>query len=125
MKMRIILSAVFLVVFGTACAVAGQPIEGPRTYRLYSGITAYVDNREGRDFAVRMDLRDLNIYGNGPREVLVKVYDPDGAAVVRECIHRVIRQARPYDRFIPNVACCPNRTVDQTRFVVDCRREIA
>ena len=56
------------------------------TYRLYQGITAYVDNPDGKDFTVRLDVRDLNIFANGPREILFKVYDPDGMAVVREYI---------------------------------------
>src|SRR5437016_225398 len=56
------------------------------TYRLYDGITAFVHNAAGKDFTVRVTVRDLNIYETGPREVLLKVYDPDGKAVVREVI---------------------------------------
>lgn len=55
-------------------------------YRLHEGITAYVNNAEGKDFAVSLDVRDLNLYANGPREVLFKVYDPEGKPVVREII---------------------------------------
>lgn len=56
------------------------------TCRLYQGVTAYVDNSKGGDFTVELDVRDLNIFANGPREILFKVYDPDGQAVVREYI---------------------------------------
>jgi len=57
-----------------------------QTYRLHEGITAYVNNPDGKDFSVGLDVRDLNLYANGPREILFKVYDPDGKPVVREII---------------------------------------
>ena len=56
------------------------------TYRLNQGISLYVDNPDGREFTVGLDVRDLNIFANGPREILFKVYDPDGQPVVREYI---------------------------------------
>lgn len=59
---------------------------GEQFYRLHEGITAYVLNPDGKDFTVSLDVRDLNLYANGPREVLFKVYDPDGKTVVREVI---------------------------------------
>ncbi|MCX5662306.1 MAG: hypothetical protein NTW19_21715 [Planctomycetota bacterium] len=62
----------------------GSPHE--QTFRLHEGITAYVLNPEGKDFAVGLDVRDINLFANGPREILFKVYDPDGIPVVREFI---------------------------------------
>jgi hypothetical protein len=59
---------------------------GESTYRLYPGIAVYVNNPAGKDFEITLDVRDINIYENGPREVLVKVYTPDGVPVVREYI---------------------------------------
>jgi hypothetical protein len=56
------------------------------THRLYDGITAFVHDADARDFTVSVDVRDINIYETGPREVLFKVYDPDGKPVVREVI---------------------------------------
>ena len=56
------------------------------THRLYDGITAFVANAEGKGFSVTLDVRDLNFHETGPREVLVKIYDPDGRTVVREVI---------------------------------------
>ena len=56
------------------------------TYRLYEGLTACIANPKGEAFTVALDVRDLNFYANGPREVLVKVYDPAGVPVVREVI---------------------------------------
>lgn len=56
------------------------------TYRLADGITAFVPNPEGKEFNITLAVRDINIYESGPREVLFKVYDPDGKAVVREVI---------------------------------------
>jgi len=64
--------------------VQSQPSE--QFFRLHEAITAYVPNPEGKDFTVSLDVRDLNLYANGPREILFKVYDPDGKPVVREII---------------------------------------
>src|SRR5437667_7066149 len=58
----------------------------PVTYRLYDGITAYVNNADGKAFDVDLDVRDINVFADGPRELLVKVYDPDGRVIVREVI---------------------------------------
>ena len=73
-----------------ACALTLSPVTaaaaGESVFRLHEGITAYVDNPDGRDFTVSLDVRDINLYANGPREVLFKVYDPDGRPVVREVI---------------------------------------
>lgn len=54
------------------------------TYRLYDGITAYVPNADGKDFKVTLDVRDLNLLETGPRELLIKIYDPAGKALVRD-----------------------------------------
>lgn len=48
----------------------------------------------------------------------------DDRPAVRHSIHRMIDEARPWDHFILNVAGYPHRTVEQTRFVVECCREI-
>ncbi|MBI2442149.1 MAG: hypothetical protein HYV35_12360 [Lentisphaerae bacterium] len=74
-----------------ACAVLAfavniQALTNGATYRLYDGITIYVDNPRGEDFNVSLELRDLNLFAGGPREVLCKIYDPDGFPVVREII---------------------------------------
>lgn len=55
-------------------------------YRLFEGLTALVANPDGKDFTVQLDVRDLNLMNASPREVLYKVYDPDGIPVVREII---------------------------------------
>ena len=62
------------------------PAAGGQVFCLHEGITAYVLNPEGTDFTVSLDVRDVNSYANGPREILWKVYDPDGRPVVREVI---------------------------------------
>ena len=56
------------------------------TFRLYDGFTMLVNNPEGKAFKLTLDVRDLNLFEPGPREVLFKVYDPSGKAVVREII---------------------------------------
>lgn len=56
------------------------------THRLHDGVTAFVNNADGKDFTVHLAVRDLNLFETGPREVLVKVYDPAGNAVVRKVI---------------------------------------
>ncbi len=48
----------------------------------------------------------------------------DDRAAVREDIHRMIREAGAGDHFILGAAGYPNRTMEQTRFVVDCCREL-
>lgn len=56
------------------------------TFRLYEGLTLLVNNPEGVAFKFTVDVRDLNLIEPGPREVLFKVYDPQGKALVREVI---------------------------------------
>lgn len=46
-------------------------------------------------------------------------------AAVRSSIHQMIREAQPWDHFILGVAGYPNRTMEQTKFVVDCCRQAA
>ena len=47
----------------------------------------------------------------------------DDRAAVRADIAEMIRQAEPWDHFIMGVAAYPDRTMEQTRFVVGCCRE--
>ncbi|MCX5662056.1 MAG: hypothetical protein NTW19_20445 [Planctomycetota bacterium] len=56
------------------------------THRLYDDIAYFFDNSQGRDFAITLDIRDINHVVRGPSEVLVKVYDPAGNLLVREVI---------------------------------------
>ncbi len=63
-------------------AFAAEPV----CYRLYDDLGAFVNNPEGKDFTLTLDVRDINRVGRGPSELLVKVYDPDGRAVVREVV---------------------------------------
>ena len=56
------------------------------SYRLYQGVTIYVNNPSGKPFDIKLKVRDLNLFSKGPREVLFKVYDPDGKTPVREII---------------------------------------
>lgn len=84
--------AALLTMLASACpdpveaAAAAQAATNGQTYRLYEGITVYINNPEGKDFTVSLDVRDLNLMANGPRELLFKVYDPEGQPVVREVI---------------------------------------
>ncbi|MCS6852342.1 MAG: hypothetical protein NZ700_14350 [Gemmataceae bacterium] len=81
-----------MVMVIVACAVvtrtvdAGVIVQAGHTYRLYDGITGFIVNREGKEFTLTLEVRDINLMETGPREVLVKLYDPDGAAVVRQVI---------------------------------------
>jgi hypothetical protein len=47
----------------------------------------------------------------------------DNRSAVRASIHQMVSEAAPGDHFILNVAGYPNRTMEQTRFVVECCRE--
>ncbi len=63
-----------------------SPAQAAHTYRLCDGITAYVPNPAGKAFSVKLDVRDINLLETGPREVLVKIYDPAGKVVTRTVI---------------------------------------
>lgn len=69
-----------------AALVVAPVAQASSTHRLHDGITAFVNNAEGRDFTVKLTVRDLNLFENGAREVLVKVYDPTGKVLVRKII---------------------------------------
>ena len=84
-NLLLLLLALASTVLAPAPASA-QDATSSQTFRLHEGITAYVVNPDGKDFSVGLDVRDLNLYANGPREILFKVYDPDGTPVVREVI---------------------------------------
>ena len=43
---------------------------------------------------------------------------------VRTAIHQMVGEAAPWDHFIMDVSAYPNRTMDQTKFIVDCCREV-
>ena len=60
--------------------------QSEQVFRMSEGVTVYVANPDGKDFNVGIDVRDLNLFSNGPRETLFKVYDPEGKPVVREMI---------------------------------------
>lgn len=83
---RCVLIAVLIFLHIPRVSAQAPAAPAENFYRLYEGITAYIHNPEGKDFSVGVDVRDLNLYANGPREVLFKIYDPDGNAVVREVI---------------------------------------
>jgi hypothetical protein len=56
------------------------------TYRLYEGLTLLISNPDGKAFKFTLDVRDLNLMEPGPQELLFKIYDPAGRAIVREII---------------------------------------
>ncbi|MCX5658306.1 MAG: hypothetical protein NTW19_01120 [Planctomycetota bacterium] len=85
MNIRTMVVAMSLAMVGLGCATSALA-QGERTFRLREGVTALVANPEGKDFTVAIDVRDINLEANGPREVLFKVYDPEGKPVVREVI---------------------------------------
>lgn len=69
-----------------SCPLVSGAARGESTHRLYEGITAFIHNTDGKDFNITLTVRDLNVYETGPREILCKVYDPEGHAVVRRII---------------------------------------
>lgn len=58
----------------------------PPAHRLYDGITSFVNNPDGKSFKIELDVRDINFRMEGPSELLVKVYSPDGKPAVREIV---------------------------------------
>jgi hypothetical protein len=89
-KMNIAVAALILagfVVFGVGTAQGAQEAtEKNPWHRLYPGATFFFDNPDGKPFELSLDVQDLNLLESGPREVLVKVYQPDGTTAVREII---------------------------------------
>ena len=56
---------------------------------------------------------------------LQQLADPmDDLAATRASIHQMIREGEPWDHFVLGLAGFPNRTMEQTQFVIDCCREI-
>jgi hypothetical protein len=47
----------------------------------------------------------------------------DDRAAVRANLHRMVREADAGDHLVLNVAAYPNRTMEETEFVVSCLRE--
>ncbi|MCX5660992.1 MAG: hypothetical protein NTW19_14990 [Planctomycetota bacterium] len=60
------------------------------TLRLYQAASAYVLNADGRAFDVSVRVARWNLLENGPRELLIKVMDPDGQVVARELAADVV-----------------------------------
>lgn len=83
--MRRWLYGVAVLVLSAGASPAQEGAVSP-WYRLYDGITAYIVNPQGKEFTLECHIKDSNFLEVGPREVLVKVYDPQGKAVVREVI---------------------------------------
>ena len=52
--------------------------------RFYQGATAYVVNPDGGAFDVAVDVQQWHLLENGPRELLIKIYDPEGKVIVRK-----------------------------------------
>lgn len=77
--------AAILAALAGRTALAQQDVQ-EQTFRMNEGVTIFALNPDGKDFTVSIDVRDLNLFANGPRETLFKVYDPDGIPVVREVI---------------------------------------
>ena len=86
-------TSLVLVVAATSSALAEQ------TYRMHDGATAFVVNPDGKPFSVSLDVRDINIFETGPREVLVKIYDPDGRTILRKVIPDDGVTRKPVNRF--------------------------
>src|SRR4029078_12313346 len=78
MRIRHLLAwiAVLHLLVGSAALAQDNASAGAQTSRLYEGITAYVPNPEGKAFSIHLEIRDINLFAQGPREVLFKVYDP-------------------------------------------------
>ncbi len=73
--------------FGPESARGAEPAgEKNPWHRLYAGATYFFDNPSGKRFELTLDVQDLNLLESGPRELLVKVYQPDGTTAVREII---------------------------------------
>lgn len=81
-----LLVAALLVLVSAAAPAQAKGDDDGVTLRLYQAATAYITNPNGVKFDVTVDVREWNLLENGPRELLVKVYDPDGKVQVRKLV---------------------------------------
>jgi hypothetical protein len=80
-----LIALVFLAVPASAEPAVSKagPIVGPREdmpvyYHLRQGITFYLVHANDEPFTIQIDLKDINLYSQGPQTALVKLYDPAG-----------------------------------------------
>ena len=71
--------------------------------------------------AGRQALGDRITIMAGVQQLAGPMHDRAG---VRASIHQMIREAEPWDHFILGMAGYPNRNMEETKFVVDCCREL-
>lgn len=60
-----------------ACTAFAESPPSEKLYRLRPAIALYISNPRGIAFDIRLSRRDLNFYCHGPRELAVKIMDPD------------------------------------------------
>jgi hypothetical protein len=72
--------------YSSALARVTNALAQESYFRFYQGVAAYVNNPGGKAFEVAVDVRDWNLMENGPREVLLKIYDPDGKVLERKVV---------------------------------------
>lgn len=70
--------------YGLERSEAKPPAEEPVFYHLRQGITFYIANPRGSDFEAVLDLKDINMFLQGPQTAMVKLYDPEGGIVFNE-----------------------------------------
>lgn len=80
------LLSIVLALFMTPSLSNAAGATEPVTLRCYQGNAIYIHNPDGQAFDINLELFDWNLMEPGPREVLVKVYGPDGETIVREVI---------------------------------------
>jgi len=80
-RMKFMSVVLILVALSATARGAPQPV-----YRLYDGVTAFINNPRGEGFTLTLEVADINFQSVCPGELLVKVYPPDGMPVVREVI---------------------------------------
>ncbi len=68
--MRRLLAILALLTAVAAGAQAPAAATTERTFRLHEGVTLFVLNPDGKAFTVGLEVRDLNLFANGPRETL-------------------------------------------------------
>lgn len=89
MRNRIVVSTVLATLLINWSAAYSNPVvenESATVHRLYEGLTAFIDSDGREPLTIDLWVRDLNLMEPGPREILVKLYDPNGQTIVREVI---------------------------------------
>ncbi len=85
--MIFLIAAAGVLLFSQRALHAESGPQSSTAFRLYDSVVCLFEVGESEaEVRVDLDVRDLNYASRGPSEMLVRIYDPEGKAVVRQVI---------------------------------------